>query len=126
MMTMTALLFCSSLPLLLALQTEIKIKEVPMMITKKLAKLSKEHPRITIRTLATLMAINDNEGCSVSELSQFMGVNEKNVATTIRRLEEGRDSGDVKLIKVKQNKDDKRFKLVWLTAKGKALLKRLG
>ncbi len=96
------------------------------MITKKLAKLSKEHPRITIRTLATLMAINDNEGCSVSELSQFMGVNEKNVATTIRRLEEGRDSGDVKLIKVKQNKDDKRFKLVWLTAKGKALLKRLG
>ncbi|WP_163837009.1 MarR family winged helix-turn-helix transcriptional regulator [Spartinivicinus ruber] len=97
-----------------------------MMITKKLTKLSQEHPRITIRTLATLMSINDNEGCSVSELSQFMGVNEKNVATTIRRLEEGRDSaGSVKLIKVKQNKDDKRFKLVWLTAKGKALLKKL-
>ncbi|MCX4026409.1 MarR family winged helix-turn-helix transcriptional regulator [Spartinivicinus marinus] len=97
-----------------------------MMNTKKLTKLSKQHPRLTVRTLATLMAIKDNEGCSVSELSQFMGVNEKNVATTIRRLEEGREgSGDVKLIKVKQNKEDKRFKLIWLTAKGKSLLQRL-
>ncbi|NYZ70225.1 MarR family transcriptional regulator [Endozoicomonas sp. SM1973] len=96
-----------------------------MMNTKKLVTLSNQNPRLTIRTLATLMAINDNEGCSVSELSQFMKVNEKNVATTIRRLEEGRDSGDVKLIKVKQSKDDKRFKHIWLSAKGKALVKRL-
>ncbi|MDE1465333.1 MarR family winged helix-turn-helix transcriptional regulator [Spartinivicinus poritis] len=95
------------------------------MNTKKLTQLSTQHPRLTVRTLATLMAINDNEGCSISELSQFMKVNEKNVATTIRRLEEGRDSGDVKLIKVKQDKDDKRFKLIWLTAKGKALVKKL-
>ncbi|NYZ70214.1 hypothetical protein H0A36_29830, partial [Endozoicomonas sp. SM1973] len=50
----------------------------------------------------------------------------KNVATTIRRLEEGREgSGDVKLIKVKQSKEDQRFKLIWLTAKGKSLLQRL-
>ena len=114
------------MPFLLVLQTAIKIKEVPIMNAKKLTQLSQQHPRLTVRTLATLMAINDNEGCSVSELSQFMKVNEKNVATTIRRLEEGRDSGDVKLIKVKQNKEDKRFKLIWLTAKGKALVKKLG
>lgn len=56
------------------------------MNTKKLVNLSNQYPRLTVRTLATLMAIGENEGCSVSELSQFMGVNEKNVATTIRRL----------------------------------------
>ena len=94
------------------------------MNTKQLTHLSSQHPRLTVRTLATLMAINDNEGCSVSELSNFMGVPEKNVATTIRRLEEGRDS-NIKLIRVKQNKEDKRFKLIWLTAKGKSLLNRL-
>ena len=96
-----------------------------MINTNKLTKLSQQHPRLTVRTLATLMAIKDNEGCSVNELSKFMGVPEKNVATTIRRLEDGRDSGSVKLIKVKQDKDDKRFKLIWLTAKGKNLLQKL-
>ncbi|MDE1465837.1 hypothetical protein [Spartinivicinus poritis] len=30
------------------------------MNTKKLTQLSTQHPRLTVRTLATLMAINDN------------------------------------------------------------------
>ena len=71
------------------------------------------------------MAIKDNEGCSVNEIANFMGVPEKNVAMTICRLEDGRYSGSIKLIKVKQDKDDKRFKRIWLTAKGKNLIKRL-
>ena len=42
------------------------------MNTQKLVNLSTRHPRLTVRTLATLMAIKDNEGCSVSELSHFI------------------------------------------------------
>ncbi|MGI0118651.1 MarR family transcriptional regulator [Zooshikella sp. RANM57] len=96
------------------------------MNTKKLINLSNQYPRLTVRTLATLMAIGENEGCSVSELSHYMGVNEKNVATTIRRLEEGRagNPGD-KLIRVKQYPDDKRYKLIHLTAKARRILAKL-
>ncbi|MCX4028431.1 winged helix DNA-binding protein [Endozoicomonas sp. SM1973] len=96
------------------------------MNTKKVINLSLKYPRITVRTLATLAAIGDNEGSSVSEIAQRMEVGEKNVATTIRRLEEGRAGNpDEQLIRVKQDAKDKRFKLIYLTAKGRNILKKL-
>ncbi|NYZ69466.1 MarR family transcriptional regulator [Endozoicomonas sp. SM1973] len=90
----------------------------------ELISLSVRFPRMTVRTLAILRTIKENEGLTIRQLSKVMGVDERSVLTTIRRLGEGKAGNfDSELIQSKPHPNDRRSRLFYLSSEGRRMLR---
>ncbi len=95
---------------------------------KQLKAIQKSAPGISVAQLILLQEIAMREGCRVNELSKQLRKDPRDIGYQLHMLSDGkkgRPNTGLKLVKLKVCKEDGRGRQLFLSAKGKRILKIL-